>query len=379
MRSWWVAIMVIAVGACGAAAEPTAAPLSIATEPTNEVTVAASSTSPVVVAPSPLSVATTENLQQPQTTTTAPFVTVPVPTSRSTEPSITTRSVIDAAVIVHDIDAGVVGDLAADLGASILVVADDDGWITHSTERTVSVQPPVAGWRRWGGEVMLWSRFSSGKRRTVAVNSAGDVVCDLPHDIASVTSEGNQWTAFVELTDDIQFQDAMEVPIPATLISCSSQRAVEVPPRSFVGDQPILRRFVSVGSRTFEEVYDQEGNADVFNEAGAPITGDDYAGRHAFNSDGSVIAYGDLGFARHPHATNLVKARDTTTGELLWSMELDGAFDYLQHVGNSVIVGVPDRAGVGNEALPEYLVVIDTASGAGLRRVDSQIRVIHAE
>ncbi len=60
------------------------------------------------------------------------------------------------------------------------------------------------------------------------------------------------------------------------------------------------RSLVTVGDRTFEEIGDAEGNADVVNEDGVSVNGDDDAGSHEFSPDGSSVVYGDYGTGPEP-------------------------------------------------------------------------------
>jgi hypothetical protein len=73
------------------------------------------------------------------------------------------------------------------------------------------------------------------------------------------------------------------------------------------------------------------------------VNGDDDAGSHEFSPDGSSVVYGDYGLGASPHTSRVIRRRDTVTGDLLWSAEMDLPFNFLAHTGDRVLVGQPRR------------------------------------
>ena len=93
------------------------------------------------------------------------------------------------------------------------------------------------------------------------------------------------------------------------------------------------------------------------NEAGISINGDDYAGYHDFNADGSRVVYGDM--TDLIHVTTMLRSRDTTTGELLWSTELDRPVGPTHWYGDRIVALAPADGVPGGDH--EAVIVLDAA------------------
>ena len=72
-------------------------------------------------------------------------------------------------------------------------------------------------------------------------------------------------------------------------------------------------------------------------------------------------------------------ARDTTTGALVWTVELDRPFGSLVHTGPTVLVTQPPAERIADPwAATESVVVVDAASGEVVRTVPTELEILHA-
>ena len=114
--------------------------------------------------------------------------------------------------------------------------------------------------------------------------------------------------------------------VSAVDVDCASGNEVPVAPLETIeeGGGTIL---FAAGRHVFSSRYDAEGNAQVFNADGRDINGGDSAGYHTFSHDGSSVAYGVMStgaFGGSPHATNVIRVRDTADGALRWEATVPG-------------------------------------------------------
>jgi outer membrane protein assembly factor BamB len=111
----------------------------------------------------------------------------------------------------------------------------------------------------------------------------------------------------------------------------------------------------------------------VTNESGISINGDDYAGYHTFSADGSRVVYGDMSGQPSPHVTNVLRSRDTTTGELLWSAELDRPVTVTHWYGDRIVALAPSGGVPG--ATYEAVIVLDALTGDVITTVPTSLDI----
>ena len=111
------------------------------------------------------------------------------------------------------------------------------------------------------------------------------------------------------------------------------------------------------------------------NESGISINGDDYAGYHTFDADGSRVVYGDM--TDRIHVTTILRSRDTTTGELLWSAELDRPVSVTYWYGDRIVALAPADGVPGVEY--EAVIVLDAATGEVIETVPTTIDLAFVE
>ena len=174
--------------------------------------------------------------------------------------------------------------------------------------------------------------------------------------------------ASVERPDEIA-GISEEIAVPNYAVDCDTGSIEPIEPVSWRWEVG-TRRIERIGDRTFTHNYDAEGNGDVTNEAGISINGDDYAGYHEFSADGSRVVYGDM--TDRIHVTTILRSRDTTTGELLWSAELDQPVGLTYWYGDRVVALAP-ADGVPGLAY-EAVIVLDAATGEVIETVPTTRR-----
>ncbi|MEZ5341812.1 MAG: hypothetical protein R2706_10270 [Acidimicrobiales bacterium] len=98
-----------------------------------------------------------------------------------------------------------------------------------------------------------------------------------------------------------------------------------------------------------------------------------------FSDNGSIVVYGDA--APMIHVSASVRARDTTSGDLLWQAELERPFLSLTIVGSRLLVDLPAERADGqylNGSVAELVQVVDLETGETLNEVMSDLLIIAA-
>ncbi len=322
------------------------------------------------------------------TATTSPFAPSTVaPPSSTVGTSTTPTSTTLAPLAETDLE-----ELAAALGVTKLVVMDTDGSgvVTWSEGEAGRVDVPADTFAWSDGGFVYWltrERQASGPDAitSFAATFDGTSVCRAPGEIERVTPRDDEIISL----DDGQFEAVIEFeavvddapdewPRPRARFDCSTWAELPLDPVTWTREAG-WRSLLTVAGRSFEEVGDAEGNADITNQAGVSINGGDYAGTHRFSPDGSSVAYGDYGTGASPHFTRVMRVRDTVTGELRWSAELDRAFNFLAHTGDRVLVGQPrpEHEFEGWKSM-ESIVVLDATTGEEIAAIPTSAVFLHA-
>ncbi|MGH1492341.1 MAG: hypothetical protein ACRBK7_23625 [Acidimicrobiales bacterium] len=164
-----------------------------------------------------------------------------------------------------------------------------------------------------------------------------------------------------------------EYAVPLDAVDCASGSRQPIEPVLVYSGEGEIRFTVRRTGRTFTGFGDAEGNADIENEQGISINGEDYAGYHTFNRDASIVAYGDMSI-NGPHYSPIVVGRDTVSGEQLWRSEFEIDFSELYFVGDRVLVGFIDdfdrRMGAGGTRNLDRVVMLDAGTGTQVDEVD---------
>jgi hypothetical protein len=294
--------------------------------------------------------------------------------------STTTTSSTVPAISEADLE-----ELAASLGVATLVVEDVDGsgvlsWADGRPGR-VAVPEDTFAWS--DGSYVYWltrERMEDGPDAVMsfAATVDGTPMCQAPGEIQRVVlRDDGQYEAVIEFEpwpDD----SAEESPRERARFDCATEAEIPLKPVTWRREAG-WRSLLTVGDRTFQEVGDAEGNADITNENGVSVNGDDYAGSHDVSPDGSRVVYGDYGTGAGPHTTRVIRVRDTVTGEVLWSAEVDRTFNFLAHTGDRVLVGQPRQE---HESEPwestESIVVLQATSGEKMADVPTPAVFLYA-
>jgi hypothetical protein len=166
------------------------------------------------------------------------------------------------------------------------------------------------------------------------------VVCTVDGHLHRLRETEGRLVASVERNGEVGSMTGSEQPVPNHAVDCATGESTPIDPITWVREGG-SRGIVRVDDRVFTYEGDAEGNADVVNEAGVSINGDDYAGYHTYSPDGDLVVYGDFTDSVGPHATDRIRSRNTTTGELLWTLDVATPFGSLQHTGDRVVVSLP--------------------------------------
>ena len=229
--------------------------------------------------------------------------------------------------------------------------------------RPTSPSPDV--YVRSDGEFLWWTDATSSTAATLD----GTVVCEVEGDLHRIRAEADGgYVASVEQRfSDVGFEQGE--PIPNEAVDCETGERQPIEPISWnvEGGSRFVQR---VGDRTFTGEGDAEGNADIVNESGISINGDDYAGYHTFDDDASRVAYLVMDAIATPHLSPLLRARDTTTGELLWSVDLGAPAAGLWWYGDRVLAVIPSDESSAIEAV----VVVDATTGEVVTTVPTDAR-----
>jgi hypothetical protein len=263
--------------------------------------------------------------------------------------------------------------LAEAIGASTAVARGPRKVTVFSDGTTTEVATPPGLYVQSDG-TFLWWDTNIGELtpiRSTAVTLDGTIVCEVDGAMHRVRRDPDGgYVASVERADEVSDRGAAERAVPNYAVDCETGEAQPIAPISWTREGG--SRFVQrVGDRTFTGSADAEGNADVTNESGISINGDDYAGYHTFSADGSRVVYGDMSALASPHVTNVLRSRDTTTGELLWSAELDRPVTVTHWYGDRIVAQVP--AGGVPGADYEAVIVLDALTGDVITTVPTNL------
>jgi outer membrane protein assembly factor BamB len=268
-----------------------------------------------------------------------------------------------------------VATLAEEIGAATLITREP-GTITVFTDgATTEVATPEDAYAQSDGNFLWWTTYADRPDGAITSHSTaatldGTIVCEADGEIHRIRQEADGGhVASVERRDEVA-GNAEEIAVPNFAVDCETGERQPIETVSWMREAG--SRFVQrVGDRTFTGVGDAEGNADMTNEDGISINGDDYAGYHAFSADGSRVAYGDMTAATH--VTNMLRSRDTTTGELLWSTELETFVAGLHWYDDRIVALVPGGGvpGVANEAV----IVLDALTGDVIKTVPASVDI----
>lgn len=274
--------------------------------------------------------------------------------------------------------------LAERLGATrmVAVLADDTAVIVDDG---VATEVPLNGGSLWsdGRFVYRWSVADDGEPGTAALLYDGTVVCQTDGVIDHVTERvDGTYVMAVEYPpenpeepvgegEDVYLFDAVD---------CATGERQPIEPITFYGGDGEYRFVERVAGREFTGYGDAEGNADIVNERGVSINGDDYAGYHTFNDDASVVVYGDMAAGAGPHFSAKIIVRDTETGEELSAASLDAVFQRLFFVDDRLLVTFSEDidAILNGASITDSAVVIDPRSGTTLDEVDVGFDLIYA-
>lgn len=268
-------------------------------------------------------------------------------------------------------------------GARVAVFESPSGAVITSVGSQLSeILVPDDAYVWSDGSFVYWETSEadeSGQYKTAsgAADLSGTVVCETAGSIYLVRHlPDGTYVASVERDDEASPAGA-EYPVPNYAVACLTDTAEPIEPRTYRGEGT-SRSTVRLAGQTFTFRYDAEGNADVLNEAGVSINGDDYAGFHTFSPDVSTVVYGDYGVSFSPHVTSTIRVRDTATGTLRWSAELPRVFASLDFAADRVIVGLPPEAGEYEPwSAGELLAIYDASTGQRLTDLPTSIEVIH--
>lgn len=276
-------------------------------------------------------------------------------------------------------------ELAERLGVRTLVTHRYGSGTVGVVRDGISSEIPVPSdsWPWSDGEHVIWTTYTSDGRtmasRSAAATFDGTVVCEVDGNVHRVRRLPDG-TSVASVTrwdgSPVQAGEAL-TPLPTFAVDCATGEATPIETAAWRVEGG-GRRTILAGDRTFIADADAEGNEHVVNESGISVNGDDYAGYHAFSADGGRVVYGDFTGAASPHFTGVVRARDTTTGQELWTATLPRTFEFLVDAGDRILVGLgPADAGAGELAI-DQIVVLDAATGEQVTTVSADVRVLAA-
>ena len=265
--------------------------------------------------------------------------------------------------------------LAETIGASTAIAREPGQVTVFANGSTTEVATPQDVYVETDGTMLWWDIVTGpATSRSAAATLDGTIVCEVEGSIHRVRQDPDGgYVASVERRDEIA-GIAEERAVPNYAVDCETGETQPIEPVSWLREAG--SRFVQrVGERTFTGIGDAEGNADMTNEAGISINGEDYAGYHEFSADGSRVVYGDM--TDFVHVTTILRSRDTTTGELLWSTELDQSVGPTYWYGDHIVALAPDGGVPGGEY--EAAIVLDAATGEVIDTVPTTIDLAFVE
>ncbi len=334
----------------------------------------------------PVAVPTSGSATGSETTATgAPTESTTAPTP-ITEPSLTTDP--DSSV-TEEADASEAEiatiKLAEEIGVDKLAV-----WELRSGERPenlIAVSGGAAstfkindGWA-WADNKFIYGAIHSdgGPPSATVLTYDGTIVCELIGDVHHATARADGSIVVAVDTTDYSQEPAIHT---AAAHDCSTgdRQPIEswIEPQSS-GEFHEYTFVERVAGRVFRLAADVEGNAQATNESNISINGEDYAGDHVFSADGSVVVYAD--FTNLIHVSRSLRARDTTTGELLWSVELERPYISLTVVDDLVLASIPAEMDDGyylDGATPESVLVLNLATGQTVDAIETDLQIIGA-
>lgn len=273
-----------------------------------------------------------------------------------------------------------VSAVAARAGASVAVgVVPGVGVVRWADGEVAEVPVPDDSWTD-GTYFYRWEDVEATPARTSASLADGTTVCEVDGRIQWVRERNDgTYVATVLRDDEVDFEGDAEWPIPTYAVDCATGESTPIETISWQREGG-SRTTETVAGRTFEVDGDAEGNADVFNEDGVSVNGEDYAGLHAFAPDASVVVYGDYGVSHSPHITTTIRARDTIDGTLLWSAELDRPFGSLDVTDDTVVVSQPpERHRHEPWWAVESVWVFDRATGERRHEIPTPVQLLYVD
>jgi hypothetical protein len=314
-------------------------------------------TSPEVT-PAPTTPAT------PELTTPA----TPAPTTPTTEAPTTTTPPTTTSLPPDD--SSPLATLAEAIGASTAIATEPGKVSVFTAGTTMEVATPRDAYVQTDGDFLWWYIITGETSRSAAATLDGTIVCEVEGAIHRVRQEADGgYVASVERPDEIA-GIGEEIAVPNYAVDCDTGAIEPIEPVSWRWEVG-TRRIERIGDSTFTSSHDAEGNGDVTNEAGISINGDDYAGQHTFSADGSRVVYGDMDALATPHVTNVLRSRDTTSGELLWSAELDRPVGLTYWYGDRIVALAPADGVPGGPY--EAVIVLDALTGDVIETVPTTL------
>lgn len=279
------------------------------------------------------------------------------------------------------VDIAQVAAVAEAADAEVIVARlDDETVVVRSEGRSVELAVPADTgiwsdgrfvYRSTGdrstGDRSTGDRSTGDRARVGAIVSAldGTVVCEVEGLVHHVTERvDGTHVAAVESDFPDGWDGVGEYALPMEAVDCRTGERRPIESVTIYGQDGEFRYIDRRAGRVFTGYGDAEGNADVENEQGLSINGEDYAGYHTFSADASVVMYGDM-TSSGPHLSPVVVARDTTTGAQLWRTEFDIAFRHLWFIGDRPAIGFLDdeMARIEFREGTDRLVLLDPATG----------------
>lgn len=219
------------------------------------------------------------------------------------------------------------------------------GW--HEGKRIVSGLPPLV--ESSGGPSLIESLFGDEQPTSVVVER---------YHAFEVWEEARTWSATS----------------PVSL----AQREIAVEPDGLIFDsEGAFAGLLESGGMRIDVRGDAEGNlVAATNAAGVSLIGDDYPGRLRLSADGSVLAYADHRDSFSPPWSNVLVARDTTTGAELGRWLFDETITCIEATADWLLVCLEDNLEelVSGEWVHDSLISIRLGNGF-LNEVESHAYV----
>ena len=289
-----------------------------------------------------------------------------------TSPNVPGTTVVPTTVVPTTAPPTPASRLAEEIGASKLIVREPGRVTVFEDGSTTDVTTPPDVYVQTDGDFLWWDIVTGETTsRSVAATLDGTVICEVDGVLHRLREDPDGgYIASVERANPAS--DGSETPVPNFAIDCETNETQPIATVTWnrEGGSRYIER---VGERTFTFNGDAEGNADVTNESGISINGEDYAGYHTFNADGSRVVYGDMSALASPHVTDVLRSRDTTTGELLWSTELDQPVGLTHWYGDRIVALAP-ADGVPGLAY-EAVIVLDALTGDVIKKVPTSLDI----